>query len=245
MLEQLSRCPAGLDNTLNKVIKMGVAFHHAGLTTDERDIIEAGFKNGSIRVLVATSTLSSGVNLPARRVILRCPLTFNGQLMDKLQYKQMVGRAGRKGVDTQGESILICKPSERAKVSQLVSGDLAPVVSCLAGNSKLASSMKRAILEVIVSGAARSVMDVERYAGCTLLAAQLNTVSISDCVQVHCYHLTFAQIIIWRKSEIIFNCECFSFCWTLSLSGSRLTITTWPRDWVWRVSHHLSVLTRG
>ena len=44
------------------------------------------------RVLVATSTLSSGVNLPARRVILRCPMTYNGQLMEKLAYKQMVGR---------------------------------------------------------------------------------------------------------------------------------------------------------
>jgi hypothetical protein len=43
------------------------------------------------------------------RVILRCPLTFNGQLMDKLSYKQMVGRAGRKGVDSAGESILLCK----------------------------------------------------------------------------------------------------------------------------------------
>ena len=184
ILDQLTRCPAGLDKTLARVIRFGVAYHHAGLTTDERDIVEAGFKNGIIRVLVATSTLSSGVNLPARRVILRCPLTYNGQLMDKLQYKQMVGRAGRKGVDTEGESILICKQSEKDKVSQLVIGESERVVSCLSGEkSKLASSMKRAILEVIVSGAATSVIDVERYANCTLLAAQLNTVSISDCVQ--------------------------------------------------------------
>ena len=135
---------------------------------------------------MATSTLSSGVNLPARRVILRCPLTYNGQLMDKLQYKQMVGRAGRKGVDSEGESILICKKTERDKVSQLVRGESEPVISCLAGgqsSGKLASSMKRAILEVVVSGAATTVIDVERYASCTLLAAQLDTVSISDCVQ--------------------------------------------------------------
>ena len=124
--------------------------------------------------------------MPARRVILRCPLTYNGQLMDKLQYKQMVGRAGRKGVDTEGESILICKKTERDKVSQLVRGESEPVISCLAGgqsSGKLASSMKRAILEVVVSGAATTVIDVERYASCTLLAAQLDTVSISDCVQ--------------------------------------------------------------
>ena len=72
------------------------------------------------------------------------------------------------------------------QVSQLVRGESEPVISCLAGgqsSGKLASSMKRAILEVVVSGAASTVIDVERYASCTLLAAQLDTVSISDCVQ--------------------------------------------------------------
>ena len=69
---------------------------------EERDILEGSYRAGIVRVLVATSTLSSGVNLPARRVIIRSPL-FNGSVLDPLTFHQMAGRAGRKGVDTQGK----------------------------------------------------------------------------------------------------------------------------------------------
>lgn len=51
----------GLDSVLEKTISYSCAFHHAGLTMDERDIIESGFKSNTIRVIVATSTLSSGM----------------------------------------------------------------------------------------------------------------------------------------------------------------------------------------
>ena len=76
--------------------------------------------------------LLSGVNLPARRVIIRTPM-FHGKLVDALVYKQMAGRAGRKGVDALGESVLICKPAERQKAASLLNSKLKAVESCLLG----------------------------------------------------------------------------------------------------------------
>ncbi|KAM9565459.1 DNA polymerase theta isoform 2-T2 [Guaruba guarouba] len=174
VLDQLKRSVSGLDSVLQCTLPWGVAFHHAGLTFDERDIIEGAFRQGLIRVLAATSTLSSGVNLPARRVIIRTPM-FGGKLLDILTYKQMAGRAGRKGVDTEGESILVCKPSERSKGTALLQGSLKPVRSCLfrGEGEGVASSMKRAILEIIVGGVANTPADVQTYASCTLLASSL------------------------------------------------------------------------
>ncbi|XP_030207307.1 DNA polymerase theta [Gadus morhua] len=172
VIAQLRRTPAGLDPTLQRCVPWGVGFHHAGLTFDERDILEGAFRLGLVKVLAATSTLSSGVNLPARRVIIRTP-TFNGHLLDPLTYKQMAGRAGRKGVDTQGESVLVCKESERQKGITLVQGVLRPISSCLVKQEGdgVTTSMLRAILEIIVGGVASTPQDVRVYASCTLLAA--------------------------------------------------------------------------
>ncbi|XP_063060010.1 DNA polymerase theta [Engraulis encrasicolus] len=174
VVAQLKRSPAGLDHVLQRTVPWAVAFHHAGLTFDERDILENAFREGCVRVLAATSTLSSGVNLPARRVIIRTPV-FNGHLLDILTYKQMVGRAGRKGVDTMGESVLVCKESERQKGISLIQGSLKPISSCLVKKEGegVTTSMLRAILEIIVGGVASTPEEVKLYASCTLLAASL------------------------------------------------------------------------
>ncbi|KAG8177561.1 hypothetical protein JTE90_026190 [Oedothorax gibbosus] len=174
IIQQLKSSPAGLDSVLGLTVPFGVAYHHAGLTFDERDIIEGAFRQGIVKILVATSTLSSGVNLPARRVIIRSPL-FCGSVIDVLSYKQMVGRAGRKGIDDEGESILICKETERNVALSLVNSELRPVQSCLlkSGTSNLHSSLKKALIEIIASGVASTQKEVLHYVTCTLLYASL------------------------------------------------------------------------
>ncbi|XP_052896497.1 DNA polymerase theta [Anopheles moucheti] len=169
VLLQLRNSPAGLDSVLEKTVRYGVAFHHAGLTTDERDIIEGSFRAGALRIIVATSTLSSGVNLPARRVIIRTP-KFGGRPMSSLTYKQMIGRAGRTGRDTLGESILICSPAEEKIGWELSGTELPPVRSCL--DSENYAHLKRAILEIIASGSATTSQELETFVNATLYSCE-------------------------------------------------------------------------
>ncbi|XP_030370750.1 DNA polymerase theta [Scaptodrosophila lebanonensis] len=167
--QQLKDIPTGLDAVMGKAVTYACAFHHAGLTTEERDIVEASFKSGALKVIVATSTLSSGVNLPARRVLIRSPL-FGGKQMSSLTYRQMIGRAGRTGKDTLGESILICTDNNARIGRELITADLKPISSCLELDSS--THLKRALLEVISSGVASSIQDINTFVNCTLLSAQ-------------------------------------------------------------------------
>ncbi|KAL1139725.1 hypothetical protein AAG570_006703 [Ranatra chinensis] len=214
-LEQLKRCPAGLDKTLARSVSFGVAFHHAGLTLDERDIVEAAFKQNILRVLVATSTLSSGVNLPARRVIIRSP-TFYGKCMDILTYKQMIGRAGRMGRDTEGESFLICNEVEKQYGEYLVKSDLPPVESCL-GQGGLTSCLKRALLEVIACGIVTSRSEVEQYTKCTLLYVSTNSETIDETISTCIEYLQSNNFIKLRDDGDITASALAEACLSASI----------------------------
>ncbi len=94
-------------------VARGSAFHHAGLSREERKIVEEGFRKGQIKCISSTPTLAAGLNLPARRVIIRDYLRFAaGEGMQPIpasEYHQMAGRAGRPRLDPYGEAVLIAK----------------------------------------------------------------------------------------------------------------------------------------
>ena len=105
-----------ISDLLANLIRGGVAFHHAGLSPAHRRIIENAFRDGRIKALTATPTLAFGVNLPARMVIIsdyrRYEPGYGYYPISVLEYKQMVGRAGRPKYDEVGESVLIAKTEE-------------------------------------------------------------------------------------------------------------------------------------
>lgn len=103
--------PSVMSERLNNALQGGVAFHNGDLTRDERVAVERGFRrpDGGIHVLVATSTVAAGVNTPASTVVI-VETAFPGAgptPYTVAQFKNMAGRAGRLGFETQGKAIVI------------------------------------------------------------------------------------------------------------------------------------------
>ena len=94
-------------------LRRGVAAHHAGLVPIFKEVTEELFAMGLLKVVYATETLALGVNLPARTVVIDRLTKFTGQTHEVLtpgQFTQLTGRAGRRGLDSDGHAIVCWSP---------------------------------------------------------------------------------------------------------------------------------------
>jgi len=91
-------------------LQRGVAAHHAGLLPVFKEVVEELFRRRLLRVVFATETLALGINMPARSVVLERLEKFNGEARVPItagEYTQLTGRAGRRGIDVEGHSVII------------------------------------------------------------------------------------------------------------------------------------------
>lgn len=111
------RCRTLLDEDLGVLgywdwlsgLERGVAAHHAGLLPAFKEVVEELFQRKLLKVVFATETLALGINMPARTVVLEKLEKFNGEARVPItpgEYTQLTGRAGRRGIDVEGHSVI-------------------------------------------------------------------------------------------------------------------------------------------
>lgn len=91
----------------------GIAAHHAGMLPAFKQVVEELFLRGLVKVVFATETLALGINMPARTVVIEKLSKWNGETHADLspgEYTQLVGRAGRRGLDVEGHGLVLWQP---------------------------------------------------------------------------------------------------------------------------------------
>ena len=91
-------------------LERGIAAHHAGMLPAFKQVVETLFQRGLVKVVFATETLSLGINMPARSVVLEKLVKWNGSVHAAVtpgEYTQLTGRAGRRGIDFEGHAIVV------------------------------------------------------------------------------------------------------------------------------------------
>ncbi len=169
---------------LADVAVCGVAFHHAGLKPHQRKLIEDAFKKNLIKIICSTPTLAAGVNLPARRVIIRDCKRYEAGLgsayIPVFEYKQCAGRAGRPKYDDHGESILMAKSFSESTllVDKYIAASPEPVISKL-GNE---SALRMHILASIAGGYVHDINGMFEFLSHTFLAHQKRTGNLIELI---------------------------------------------------------------
>lgn len=111
--------------TLPETTSAGVAYHHAGLGSDDRHQIERAFINGELSVISCTSTLAVGVNLPCYLVIIKNTVSWTDRGMQEypdLEMMQMLGRAGRPQFESSAVAVILTRNERTDHYTKMMSG---------------------------------------------------------------------------------------------------------------------------
>ena len=95
-------------------LERGIAAHHAGLLPVFKSCVEELFQRGLLKAIFATETLALGINMPARTVLLEKLSKWNGEAHVPItpgEYTQLTGRAGRRGIDIEGNAVVMWSPT--------------------------------------------------------------------------------------------------------------------------------------
>ena len=134
-IQKLSKEDQELPNIVNflPLLKRGIGVHHGGMLPILKECVELLFQEGLIKVLFSTETFSMGINMPARTVVFTSLRKFDGEFQRYLgggEYTQMAGRAGRRGIDQQGNVIvMVDKYIDKSECEKIIKGKSAPLIS--------------------------------------------------------------------------------------------------------------------
>ncbi|XP_059613887.1 helicase POLQ-like [Phlebotomus argentipes] len=187
---------------LQRTIPYGIAYHHSGLVAEERRFLEEAFLAGTLCVICCTSTLAVGVNLPARRVILRSPY-IGRDFLTKSRYKQMVGRAGRVGMSSgEGDSIIILKARDKSLAHDLFHAPMDNAKSSM--HLCEFRGLSNLILSAISLGMATTCRELKALASMTLLNVQANEFNVMMSTEVEKIVKKFYKLkALWIKQETV------------------------------------------
>ena len=195
----------GLDEW-QESFEAGVASHHAGLIPAVKEAVEKAFARGLISAVFATETLALGVNLPARTVVLERLIKFNGEtheMLTPLQFTQLAGRAGRRGLDDEG-TVVSCW-SQRVNVddvAELAASTDFPLRSAFAPNyNMVANLIRHADQETARRFVTQSFAQFQRDK--SVVTAEAGHLRITDAIadarkDLHCDH---GDVLDWLASE--------------------------------------------
>jgi len=119
---------------LKQCLQKGVAFHHAGLLPNLKEIVEILFGKGLVKVLYATETFAVGINMPAKTVCFDSLEKYDGRsfrYLNSKEYFQLAGRAGRRGIDKEGLTVSLINRrfADLEKIEKFTSADTLPIKS--------------------------------------------------------------------------------------------------------------------